>query len=526
MSDVAVEPKIEGFARTFLLDRIVESLLQAAKPLKVGEILAAVQYEGTFTSRLLRAVLETSDQFVLEDRRWKLAPLAVENHRPLEAIMEQVVQQIGRPLQAEQIAYLLSAALERPSEVLLPSVQQVLEGRKKYFSLGDRWGLMPWLLEVDTQDADDVIFRNFFFDEEVLTAFREKLGGTPWNAADLVGSAVKCLQQAGEPVPGKVLQFFAWQAAQRKFAPSRFLAALLASPEVTLLSTGHWCSAAVVDEFVQTLRTFGEQLSEQEYPEEEEPRLPAEAIQVGEEQIATISSILSDEKSHRISEIIETLFELSPDEPDYNQAFGNVWGAIGADERFAWVGGERWRLASTLPKDLNKIPELLELPYLPYFLTEEGTPIDVELEESGFEGDLSDWVKEPRVMTAGWPVPEGSVPAEAPKETQAVVRYEHRLAGTLPIYGDVRALVPAQPDLVELTFVYGRKSFTGWLNNSLNLALDQGDLYDELDLPLCGGAFTLQPRGQGATTDFTLNYTAGMKDELVFLTDERLAELE
>ena len=36
MSDVVIEPKVEGFARTYLLDSITDCLLTAEEPLKVN----------------------------------------------------------------------------------------------------------------------------------------------------------------------------------------------------------------------------------------------------------------------------------------------------------------------------------------------------------------------------------------------------------------------------------------------------------------------------------------------------------
>ena len=98
---------------------------------------------------------------------------------------------------------------------------------------------------------------------------------------------------------------------------------------------------------------------------------------------------------------------------------------MGADERFAWVGGERWRLAGTVPRLTHKIPEILELPYLPYFVNEDGEPVDVELSEDGFEGDLIESVKDPRVMIAGQPVPEGTVPEEAPAKVSVPIAMRH-----------------------------------------------------------------------------------------------------
>jgi len=525
LSDVVIEPKVEGFARTYLLDSITDCLLTAEEPLKVSEIVASIQHDGVFTSRLLRAAMESSDRFQMIDRRWMLAAPEVDPRRPLEANIESVLQHIGRPLASSQIAQQLAEGLGRPPDVLLSSVKQVLTGRDKYFVVGDRWGLTSWLLDLDDQDEEEILFRNFFLDEDELTRFREKMGSFSWDPGKPVESAARLLNKAGEPVPNKVLQFLAWEVMHRGFRPQEFFAGLFAHEEVYFLSSGHWCGGDVIGEFNQTLEVFTEQLIEAGETAPEEGGEPRE-FHVTEEEIAETAAILADRRSHRISEIIEAIYELSPGERDYNAAFGAMWGAMGADERFAWVGGERWRLAGTVPRLTHKIPEILELPYLPYFVNEDGEPVDVELSEDGFEGDLIESVKDPRVMIAGQPVPEGTVPEEAPAKVSVPIRYEHRLAGTLPVYGDLRALFPMQPDVIEITLITGGKSFTGWLNNANNLALEFGPFYDRLDLPLCGGCFQLQPRGRGITTDFTVSYTPGDVDELVAISDERLAVLE
>jgi hypothetical protein len=105
----------------------------------------------------------------------------VDLRRPLEANIESVLEHIGRPLAASQIAQQLAEGLGRPPDVLLSSVDQVLTGRDKYFVVGDRWGLTSWLLDLDDQDEEEILFRNFFLDEDELTRFREKMGSFSWD---------------------------------------------------------------------------------------------------------------------------------------------------------------------------------------------------------------------------------------------------------------------------------------------------------------------------------------------------------
>ncbi|MDH7571188.1 MAG: hypothetical protein QHJ73_16550, partial [Armatimonadota bacterium] len=157
---------------------------------------------------------------------------------------------------------------------------------------------------------------------------------------------------------------------------------------------------------------------------------------------------------------------------------------------------------------------------------EDGIPVDVELSEDGLEADLLEWVKDPRVMIAGQPVPEGTVPEEPPARVAVTVRYEHRLAGTLGVYGDLRAIFPTDPEIIEVNLHYAGKTYTGWVNNNLNLTFDLGSLFDRLDLPLCGGLFYLSPRGRGQTTDYAVTYNPGDIDPLVAVSDERLSVLE
>ncbi|MDH7571843.1 MAG: hypothetical protein QHJ73_19860, partial [Armatimonadota bacterium] len=356
MIDEATEPKVEDLARIYLQDRIIDCLLDTDEPLKVSQILSRLHHDGTFTSRLLREVMESDPRFRAVDRRWTLAPISGDARRPLEALIEQVLGQIGRPLEAAHIALLLADPLDRPAEVLAPMVQQVVAGRGKYFAAGSRWGLSAWLLDVDDQDEEEILFRNFFTDEEVVTRFRNTLGSFPWEKEDLTGSAVRFLQQAGRPVPGKVLQYFAWRAARRAFRSDAFFAALYAHQDAVLLSSGDWCSVEVVSEFGRVLEELSAQLAEQELPAEEESAARPVSFDITENEINQVAAILGDKRSHRISELIEAVFELSPGERDYQAAFGSLWGAMGADERFAWVGGERWRLAGTLPRTFTKIP--------------------------------------------------------------------------------------------------------------------------------------------------------------------------
>lgn len=521
----------EREAIRYLEDQAYAALLGYKEPVRSAEIIGAIGKEK-YTSKLMRHVLAASPRFTQIDRRWDLEVRYEDKQKPLERILREVIAQCGHPMSVQEIANELSSVYERPADYYEALLSRVLSDEERYFRLADppgRIGLREWLIEVTSDNPEDVIFDNAL-DEEAIAGLETPAAKAGWTSEDLGAAVSKFLDAAKTPVDNKIVQFFLWRAVGEAFDPVAAFEQIYRSPKLAWLSDLRWAGKKMVEAYDNMLVGMAEHLAEEvleeappsavEKAEVEEEVAPALSLTISERDLDEVAQIVSEKGETRMPAILETIFEISPSEPVYAVAAEGLGDAMRADSRFAWVGAERWRMVGTIPEHVKVVPPALEIPKL-VFETLEGERLDLELEDKALEGKLDVEIHNPLVQDVGDQDPITEQDELPPVDSARCVLTRHHLKlGTFPLCQIPKTFFPLGPHLVEVTLFAGKRSGDIWTNRDTGLIYDIGKWYAK-DMPESGAVFELVKRKQD---EFEFVYE-DKTDPLVFVAPNRVEEL-
>lgn len=532
MDSVMIQNPVERAAMRYLEDQAYAALLGFKEPVRSAEILAAIGNEE-YSPKLVRHVLAASPRFTQIDRRWDLEARYEDKQRPLERVLRQLVAEYGRPITIPQIANELSSVYDRPTEYYETLAERLLADSDRFFQMPDGlYGLCDWLLDVSSDDREDLIFNNEL-DEAEIDALRTVAAKVKWAADDVGASVAKFLKAAKTPVSNKTVGFFQWEALGEAFDPLSCFQATYETEGLLWLSDGCWASKSLAEEYDRILVDMAQQLAEevieevpQAAPEKkkkkksEEEAAPALSLTISERDLDEIAQIVAEKDRATSPMILETIFEISPREPIYAVAAEGLADAMKADPRFAWVGGDRWRLTQSIPEYAKTVPSGFEIPTL-VFETPEGELVDVELEDEGLEGDLAKQIYNPLVQDVLDCEPPAEADSKGVESVECVVKAHHKQLGTFPLCQVPDSFLPAGPALIEMTLAAGEKSASAWANRETGLIYDMGEWYSD-EMPESGAVFTLTKTDDSGAYSFVYE---GKTDPLVFVNPSRMEEL-
>ncbi|MBW3625374.1 MAG: hypothetical protein KY468_18410, partial [Armatimonadetes bacterium] len=194
---------------------------------------------------------------------------------------------------------------------------------------------------------------------------------------------------------------------------------------------------------------------------------------------------------------------------------GSLEKAIRSDDRFMWVGWDRWTSPQTPPDLARQFPSVLD-PITVDVEISAGQREDVELEDEGLEGNLAEEIENPLVKYGS------RVEKLENGEIQCILTYGHRQAGTLAL-GDDATVFPRQPDFLLVTTVdEAGETRQHWANNQLRLMYGLKEWYDDVLLPPSGAVFRLTP--QGGPGHYLIS-TEGATHEATYLDNNRMKDL-
>ena len=157
---------VENAAR-YLADRAYRHVVGKSQTLKLRQISKSIDVEGA-TPRLLRHAMAENDRFETVDRRWAASTRLGDNRRPLERVITEIIQSAGIPVSVETLAGELAQVYGRAVEYYEEALPRVLGDQEKFFSAGDgTYGLASWLLMPTAEEESDVVFDNFFSEDQV-----------------------------------------------------------------------------------------------------------------------------------------------------------------------------------------------------------------------------------------------------------------------------------------------------------------------------------------------------------------------
>lgn len=516
---LTIEAPVRMAARVYLADRIYDILAGRDEPAKTGEIMREIGMED-LTLRMLRYTLATSARFESADRRWTLATRIQDRQQPFERILENVIAGYGRSMSLPTIAQELASVFERPVAVYEEMLPRILAANDKFFTVdSELYGLTGWLLVVESDEPEDVLFDNFM-DESDIKPYRKIAKKVEWSADDLDGAAQKFVAEADQAVPVRVLAYFAWEALRDAYDAVRFYSALELSDKLIVLSTQEAIAAAQKTDIMKTLQDIASEL--EEMPMEAEEELEAGPVVVSEtDRDEIVELVLKRGSAVTAEEILESVLEVSPRDPGYGAALESLMETLSPEDRIVRVGPDRWMAAGSLPDYIQEIPSVLLIPAHAPFETPEGDIYDQELEDEGLEAGLRQEILNPLVQDIGDEDPEKTQYQPLDVFQRCILKYHHKEAGTMPLIQFSPEFFGTEPEIMHITLIDEGVRRDAWINQKTRLMYGLKDWYSA-EWPVSGATFEIHKTDRSGEYRFVYD---NRTDPVVFVPTSRLYEL-
>lgn len=511
----------EHWANVLAGSLISDALLEAGEPIKASEVVKYVKHPA-IDLKLARVILTTSPTMtVVEGNRWTLWTRFSDDRHTVDRTLKNLLDAIGKPTSYSILAQELSYIYHRPADVYEEMIFRLTDKAIQYVAIGkEEVAPASWLLLLDYDDEDDILFDNFLDDADVFPfeADAVKSGLSIHNPVSIVAF----LQAVNVPVKQKAIQFLAWRALEVKdeYDGQAFYEAIATTPNVFLLPGGY----VVGEEYAQKLTTHFPVLAEQEVSEnaEAEAMEAAKPLVIGDnEREELIEAVLENENSQRSGDLLENVFDVTPSYRTYAEDLQTITETLKEDPRVIWVGSDRYRPAGTIPPYVFTVPTLLEIPKLS-FTDEEGNQLDQLLEDEGLDGGLDKEIRNPLAQDVYDEEPQQLPDFTPPSNARAVIKYHHKMIGTLPLCQFPPGFFPQEPAIleVELSLPNGQK-ITVWANNETNLLYGLYDWFETIPID-SGATFTMERQ---AADRYAVTYN-DETEPTMFISRNRLNELQ
>jgi DNA-directed RNA polymerase delta subunit len=488
--------------------------------------------------KYIRKVLQASERFGQEDRRWNLA-LRTATQLTFEGSIEYTLRSYGKPMSLRAIQNEMAVIHRRSVGFFDTLLTETLGSRPKYWQAPDgaalpaagpqapaaesgMWCLREWILDTSDSDPERCFLRNFFLEAAEVRPVVDSLVGTRMSPDQpLADLAIKFIRKAGEPISNKVLSYAMWRLQEGDLNPVDLLQACRQDSRLLMLSGMAWGLQESVEGYFEELKRASKRAEKEEDPgwvEEEEPEGPVVLTPTDLEE--ALKHLRRRKHPQPAATLVEALFEYSPGSRRFQESVDALVSALSLDSRFVRVGRQTWALPDMMPKHTEKVPEEL----LPVASPTGEDEVDAELGDEGLEPVLVSWVHDPRYEDFGEESEIEISPDQQPTdELRYVLLYDHWKAGTLKVRVSDRRFYPSDSDLVCATFVdkESRKSYAVWLSYTSSLLYDMGEWYAARKV-MPGAVFAVT---QGTMPDeFTLSYT-GETDPYAALDADRIKAL-
>lgn len=508
----------EARARDYADRLILEKLTEMYEVVKPSELAENLQSNGLGLATVRSLLSSNTRMFAYAERRWIPAARLEGSGRSMHEVARLIVDRFGGPMPFDLLVNELARSQGRQGEEVATSLRRILTGDNDMFETRDNKVVTANMVFAASDESIERAFRLYGVDSDEVDAVQKKLGKFDWHQSDAI---IRALDKTA-PVNVKALAATAWLElnpqdphATIHYNWREFNAELLSIPGYVYSSDGglfpeadakKWLSAAVklAEKAVATI--------------EVEEAAPLELKKADIQ--SAVSKITSGDKTVTATELLESLFEITPTVKTFPDDLANVMTALKGNPSVWWVGGDRFRVPGSAPDNINELPEPFKFEQTP-FLQEDGDPVDVELTDDGLSSSLRKLIIHPLAMDVN---DEDilQVPKTQPDSVRCVLKPIHRELGTYPLSQFPAGWFDQEPEIQELMFVdRDGRELQIWLNNKARLMFGFFDWW--LDQPVESGAvFSLTRSNKPNVFEFEwLEQT----DPVVYISNQRMEEL-
>jgi hypothetical protein len=480
---------VETLAQTLLRASVANALLRFREPAKMSELQEACHPPSLDTDLLRYTLGANSDLFISSERRWTLSIRYEDSRRPMHALIERVLRHAGQPVPLESLAYLLADVYHRTPEAMAMMVYRL--SAEHFFRLPDnRVGLREWLLRTDYSTPEDVAFYNYVDLAEAQKLLRKhpKFDGS-------AESVIALLRTAGAPLSARFVAFLQWYRqpetfdavkAYQSLIHAEGLVALPLQENDALEPVTHWGLAEWAPQWVEAIRPQARQMAGVL------AQLMAEPLVLSVEDVeGMVQHVLQSPRMVTADELARRFFDLAPGDPTYANDLQTIIQSLKQDERVIWLGGTRFVNPQNLPPYLFQVPESLSFPEVQFY-TEEGEPLEIDLEDEGLSGTLRSDIQDPVAQDVGDEEGEFTI-FPVPERVQCVVKARHKEIGTFPLCQIPDGFFLKEPNFQQVTFIdetTGERYTDVYVNQNARLIYGLLDWYATRDA-VSGLVFTL-----------------------------------
>lgn len=506
----------DALALEYVADLLHRALIEAGDPQKASEAAKRANHPAV-DLRLARVVLVSHpNRFTSTERKWTLWSRFADPGRAFERNVEEIMSAFGQPIRLENLARELGTIYQRSPEYYERVLERALANEDLYFSAGkDYFGLRQWLLIVDGTTEEDVLFDNYLKTPMVAKYDKAAAKLDPMNPA----SVAALLDAAGEPIENKALQYLAWRANPAKFNAERFFTTMWRDERTTYLSSGSWIGPALR----ASLESRFPALADREVDEYGDSKAAEESqplVITDKEREQLVAAVINSDQASRGSQLLESIFEVSPTDSTYSGDLTAVVEALKGDDRVIWVGADRFLPQGTIPEYVYTVPELLHFP-LAHYTDAEGNDVDLLLDDDGYDGGLQREILLSLAQDVLDEEPAYTPDNEPPATARCVLKFHHKEIGTFPLCQLPPGFFPVEAQIMQvgLTLPTGHK-IDLWVNNETRLVYGVLDWYQTLPVD-SGAVFYLERQ---APDRFVLTYGEETEPSM-FISRNRVNEL-
>lgn len=399
-------------ALLFLEDFVVTALLSAGRPLKNGELAQKAEASGwTLNRPALREALGSSKRlrYFPAEREWEATWRLARRHLPreerlrvpVEALVREFLELIGKPLPAPVIAREVAAMRNAPDTNLKDAVATIL--RTSRYALEIAPGVFlheSFALKIGAPREEVLIRENRL---NLDPDFQGLIEFAQIESKDAANIARELMEFTGGPLSQKVIGFFVARAAGTTFSPAKLAGVLNDRTQFQPLLNGF----TALQELLPALRESAQEFlvevgGEAEIIDPEallRQRVAANQVILPSDEALEALKILgknAEGEPLHTAKVVLDAWDVEPDDPTLVAQIQGLGEALRRDTK-SWMpfGLGRFLLLDSVPEWAREIPASLKPATATVKNRTTSENFDLEMNDEGLDGDGAAFVHNP-----------------------------------------------------------------------------------------------------------------------------------